>query len=210
MIVPGDSPMTTAPDPTNIEQLRAAIGASDDEAAERAVQSLKPIAEPLLLTWLDAADPEQRWWSARALAHCGGEAAIFALQRCLDDADPTLRSAAAFAIGHLAQRAPVAVEAALPALAARLADDDGAVRQVAADALTMCGAAAVPVLERVLQGQHEGARTRAAYALRKLALPATIPALFRCLNDANYVVHTYAYEALDEMGLLENMLVTRS
>ena len=47
----------------------------------------------------------------------------------------------------------------------------------------------------------------AAAALRKIGTPATVPALFRCLNDPNYLVHTYAYEALDEMGLLETQLV---
>jgi hypothetical protein len=33
-------------------------------------------------------------------------------------------------------------------------------------------------------------------------------ALYHCLNDANYLVHMYAHEGLDEMGLLENILVT--
>jgi HEAT repeat protein len=198
---------TTRPIP---EQLLVALRNRDDEAAERAVQGLTPTDEPALLSWLNAIDSDQRWWGARALAQCGGPAAVQALQTCLTDDDPTLRSVAAFAIGHLYARAPAAVEAALPEVAARLGDEDGAVRQVAADALTLCGDGAVPVLEKVLQGQHEGARTRAAYALRKIATPATIPVLFRSLNDTNYMVHTYAFEALDELGLLENVLVTRS
>ncbi len=32
--------------------------------------------------------------------------------------------------------------------------------------------------------------------------------LYRHLNDPNYLVRTYAYEGLDEMGLLETMLMT--
>ena len=32
--------------------------------------------------------------------------------------------------------------------------------------------------------------------------------LFRYLNDSNYLVRTYAYEGLDEMGLLDNVIVT--
>jgi HEAT repeat protein len=59
----------------------------------------------------------------------------------------------------------------------------------------------------VLAGTHEGARTRAAYALRKIASPAAAASLFRCLNDPNYMVHTYAYEGLDELGLLDNLLL---
>jgi hypothetical protein len=31
--------------------------------------------------------------------------------------------------------------------------------------------------------------------------------LFPALNDPNHIVHTYAYEALDEMGLLNTILV---
>jgi HEAT repeat protein len=95
----------------------------------------------------------------------------------------------------------------LARLAVQLADDDGAVRQAAADALAQCGDDALPALASILQTPHEGARTRAAYALRKIASRQAAPILFRLLNDANYMVHTYAYEALDEMGLLENLLV---
>jgi HEAT repeat protein len=66
----------------------------------------------------------------------------------------------------------------------------------------------VAVLANVLRGEHQGARTRAAYALSKLAsMPAAI-ILYHYLNDSNYMVQTYAYETLDKMGLLENVLVT--
>jgi HEAT repeat protein len=90
-----------------------------------------------------------------------------------------------------------------------LKDDDGMVRQVAADALAQCGDDAVPALARILfQQPHEGARTRAAGALRKIATMKAAGVLYALLNDPNHLVRAYAYEGLDDMGLLETVLVT--
>jgi hypothetical protein len=44
-------------------------------------------------------------------------------------------------------------------------------------------------------------------ALRKIATVPAARLMFQYLNDDNYLVHTYAYEGLDEMGLLENVLL---
>ncbi len=111
-------------------------------------------------------------------------------------------------VSYLNQRQPQAMQPLLPQVARLLADDDGFVRQAAADSLAQCGDAAVPALATVIfQCKHEGARTRAAGALRKIASMKAAGVLFRCLNDHNHLVHTYAYEALDEMGLLENVLL---
>lgn len=185
-----------------------AIAADDDEQVERLVLQLTAAVEPALLALLQSGNANQQWWAVRALAHCGTGEAVPVLVTTLTVADPTLRVVAAMALGALLARHPPALPRALPPLAERLADDDGAVRQAAADALIQAGDAAVEVLVGVLRlSEHQGARSRAAYALRKIGTPATIPALFRCLNDPNYLVHTYAYEALDEMGLLETELV---
>lgn len=101
---------------------------------------------------------------------------------------------------------------AMRAMAALFDDANGTVRQSAADALILYSDLAVPVLQSVLASDSEAARVRAAYALRKIAtqggaIKATAPALFQILNDSNYLVHTYAHEALEEMGLLDNVLV---
>ncbi len=50
-------------------------------------------------------------------------------------------------------------------------------------------------------------RVRAAYALNKIRSMQAATPLFRALNDPNYLVRTYAYEALDGMGLLDVILV---
>ncbi|MCE7983484.1 MAG: HEAT repeat domain-containing protein [Caldilinea sp. CFX5] len=188
--------------------LLAAIAADDDEQAEALVLQLTATAESALLNIARDGNADQRWWAVRALAHCGTTNALPTLVAMVTDEDAALRVVAAMSLGALATRLGAALTPYLPELAARLADDEGAVRQAAADALVQCGDAAVEPLVAVLRFRpHEGARSRAAYALRKIGTPATVPALFRCLNDPNYLVHTYAYEALDEMGLLETELV---
>ena len=130
------------------------------------------------------------------------------VQAALAAPAPELRAAAALALVHLHSRAPAAVAPALDTVAALLTDDDGLVRQTAADCLAQCGDDAVPALGRVLrESAHQGARTRAAGALRKIATMKAAAILYPLLNDPNHLVRMYAYEGLDEMGLLENVLV---
>jgi HEAT repeat protein len=43
--------------------------------------------------------------------------------------------------------------------------------------------------------------------LRKIATLKAAAILYALLNDENHLVRSYAYEGLDEMGLLENVLV---
>jgi len=50
-------------------------------------------------------------------------------------------------------------------------------------------------------------KMNAMAALRKIATVPAARLMFQYLNDDNYLVHTYAYEGLDEMGLLENVLL---
>jgi HEAT repeat protein len=186
-----------------------AIAAGDDDATERLALQLTPDAEPALLALLMAPDADQRWWGVRALARCGGTAAVSGVAAQLADADPGLRAAALLALAHLYRRQPNAVTPHLDQVAECLKDDDGMVRQVAADALAQCGDDAVPALARILfQQPHEGARTRAAGALRKIATMKAAGVLYALLNDPNHLVRAYAYEGLDDMGLLETVLVT--
>lgn len=188
--------------------LLAAIAAEADEQTEALVLQLTPAAEPALLGLVHTGNADQRWWAVRALAHCGTTNTLPGLMATLTDEDAALRVVTAMSLGALATRLEADLTPQLPALTARLADEEGSVRQAAADALVQCGDAAVGPLVEVLRfSSHAGARSRAAYALRKIGTPATVPALFRCLNDPNYLVHTYAYEALDEMGLLETQLL---
>jgi len=189
------------------QQFVAAITADNDEQTEQIVTQMTSSDEPTLLDWLQTADANGRWWAVRALAVCGTNAALPHLLDTLADPDPALRAVTALTLGALYRREADAIAPLLDTLANRLTDDDGMVRQAVADALAQCGDAAVPALARILQGSHGGARTRAAYALRKIATMPAAGVLYRHLNDANYMVHLYAHEGLDEMGLLENILV---
>lgn len=193
--------------------------ATDNEAeAERLSHHLLPSDEARLLALLqtDDGDADLRWWAVRALAHCGTDAAAPALAALLGETQvqtvstqeaSMLCATAAMALGHLHQRYAESVHSHLPQIAAQLAHADGFVRQASADALALCGEAAVPVLEETLAGQNDGARARAAQALRKIGTLKVAPALFQHLNDPHYLVRLHAYEGLDEMGLLDNVIL---
>lgn len=192
-----------------VEQLLAAVANDDDATAEVAVTVLTIEDEPRLLTLLQEGSPDQRWWAARALALCGTAKSIAPLFALTTAASADLRSVAAMAISALAQRLDGdQLQPHLANLTPLLNDPDGMVRQVAADALAQCGNMAIPALVDLLRHSAEpGARSRAAYALGKIGTMEAAPALYRCLNDQNYLVHTYAHEALDKLGLLENVLM---
>lgn len=193
-----------------LQPLLEAIAADDDEAAESAIMALSQQADmafPALLELARSADPDQRWWAVRglaALAAADANARPLALPVIVDalcDEDEALRCAAALALGQLQ------ATSAIPSLVLHLADANGWVRSAAADALALLGEAAVPALCQALQDEREGVRVRAAYALNKIRSPKSARWLFAALNDPNYLVHTYAYEALDGMGLLNTILV---
>lgn len=185
-----------------------AVDAPDDDAAEALVTQLQAEDAVRLVELLGhAASDDRRWWAARGLALIGGGDSAPALVDALDDDDAGVRAAAALALAHLHARHPQSVAPRLPALALLLADELGMVRQAATDSLTLCGDDAVEVLAATLATGPQPARTRAMMALRKIASFPAAGVMFQYLNDENYLVHTYAYEGLDEMGLIENVLL---
>ncbi len=190
------------------QRFLTAIDAQDDDAIESIALTLRAREEPALLAMLrEDEDPERRWWAVRALALCGGPEAVPALVAALEDEDENVRAAAAMALARVHERNPAAVAPALDRVARLLDDASGAVRRVATDSLARCGDDAIDALAAVLEGDRQGARTRAMAALRKIATFPAAKLMYQYLNDDNYLVHTYAYEGLDEMGLLENMLL---
>jgi HEAT repeat protein len=190
------------------ERFLQAIAVDDDEMLEEIAYQLLPQDEEWLLEMTHADDVNQRWWAARALALCGSIESLSMLTKLLNDTDAGVRAATLLALAHLHDRLPAeALELTLAPMANCLSDDEGYVRQAATDALALCGDDAVDTLANVLAGRHDGARTRATASLRKIATMKAAAILFQHLNDPNYLVHLYAYEALDEMGLLENQLL---
>lgn len=192
-----------------IFRLRQAIALDDDAAAEAVISALGPEDEADLLALAGDADPDRRWWGLRGLAAVGGADAVPILAAALSAAEEGERAVAALGLGHLHARAAEAVTGVLPVLVQRLTDPAGLVRQAAADGLALCGEDAVPVLVAALESEHEGVRVRAATALRKLQSMRAAGALYQHLNDPNHLVRLYAYETLDAMGLLTNILLRR-
>ena len=191
-----------------MQELLAAVARQDDGEAERLALLLTAADEPALLELLASTNEDERWWAVRGLALVGSKDSIAPLEQKLRDEAPAVRAAAALAMADLHARYSEDTAAQLEAVADLLADDEGYVRQAAADCLAQCGDPAVPALGHVLRtSTHQGARTRAAGALRKIATMKAAAILYALLNDDNHLVRAYAYEGLDEMGLLENVLV---
>ncbi len=193
-----------------LQPLLNAIAAGDDEATEAEVANLGAldgVAVSHLAHLSAAGDDDQRWWGVRAIAEVGQqhpdarEQAIPALLNALHDREDPIRCVAALALGEMR------AASAIPALTLLLADASGWVRGAAADALALIGEPAVPALGEALQDPRDGVRVRAAYALHRIKSVKSARWLFPALNDPNHIVHTYAYETLDEMGLLTTILV---
>ncbi len=179
----------------------------DDEAAETTAQQLalkygEALSHPLL-HWLHAGNSDQRWWAARTLALTDGSGAVGALVDTATKDDVDIRCAAIQALGQI--RAPEAV----PALLQMLGNGDGMVSATAADALAQMGNVALTGLASAMTNGNERAKVKAAYILRRL-LPkdseTAVLALYKALDDENYLVSSLAEEALMEMGYLENSL----
>lgn len=190
------------------ERFLAAVAAGDDERAESLV-SLLTTAEADRLLELVESGGDSRWWDLRGLAAVGDAEAILPIVPFLTDDDPALRSVAALALAELHQRYSDAVQPFLSRLAELLADDDGLVRQSAADSLAQCGDAAVDALAGALNSPHEGVRVRAATALHRIGTLKTAAPLYHHLEDSNPLVRHYAFETLDKLGLLTNMLLIK-
>jgi HEAT repeat protein len=193
-----------------LSPLLNAIDAGNDEEAEDAVLALcagNDDALPLLAALAQAPVDDYRWWAVRGLAELGEEdaaqreAAMPILLEALHDPDDAIRCLSATALGQMH------ATGAIPALAILLADSSGWVRGAAADGLAMIGEPAIPALGAAIQDDREGVRVRAARALYKIKSPKAAPWLFPALNDPNPIVHTYAYETLDELGLLTTVLI---
>jgi HEAT repeat protein len=90
--------------------------------------------------------------------------------------------------------------AAIETLISELSSDDDATRSRAVHHLVALGRNASPALTRALAAERVGLRWRAAWALGKIADPATTPDLLRALEDEDIGVRWLAAEALSSIG----------
>jgi HEAT repeat protein len=201
-----------------IQGLLDAIAADDDEQAERVAQAFAtlPAVLPALRPLLSDPDPNRRWWAVRSLALIGGDEANRLLEEHLTDADEATRCAAALGLGQLR------VAAAIPLLLAALADSSGWVRDSAADALALIGEPSLVGLVEAIQDSRDGVRVRVSRALGRIVGEAlhgktlnqygreyfpALTALYTALNDPNRLVRTHAFDALDGLGLFDQVYI---
>ncbi len=172
---------------------------------------------------LRSADGEARTRAAHALAEGGSARAVEPLGEALSDRGWDDRSAAAVALGKLANGRGVAFltpalaedpdvdvrcscawalgriggNAALEPLDAALADDDDSVRRVAVEALAKVGTAAVlESLVRALGDRHHDVRLAAVKGLGSVGSGSIAPQLLAALEDSEWSVRCAAAESL--------------
>lgn len=194
-------------DRKTVQRLKDAISNQDDELAEKLVQRLIDDDEAALIELASAESGDYKWWAVRSLAHVGTPACITTVAENLECKDSAIRAACTLAIAHLYKRHPDEVRETIPALTAMLTDDDGLVRQSAADALAMCGNDAVEALGQVIDSLHDGARARAAYSLRKIATKEAAALLIPLLDDPNHLVRSYAYDGVEAAGAFDDLVI---
>jgi len=190
-----------------VQRLQDAILIQDDELAEKLVQRLTSADEEALITMTETDHNDFKWWSIRSLAVVGSEDCLPTVTQNLHSSDSAIRAACALAIANLYQRFPDTVKTTMPQLAELLTDDDGLVRQAAANALSMCGNDAVDALAAIIDSLHDGARARAAYALQKIASKEAAQVLYPLLDDPNHLVRSYAWDGVDAAGVLDELVV---
>jgi HEAT repeat protein len=157
---------------------------------------------------LSSATPRVRRSACFVLGELGLEAAPFVpqLNRALKDTDPTVRDAAALALGDIALVHPFLpddVRDAVPVLLELLQRDPAvACRRSAAYALgALAAVGAEPLLrERLAEDDAPAVRQNAAWALGKLSSPLepqTLRTLDRALQDMDALVRRDAAQALE-------------
>jgi HEAT repeat protein len=192
------------------EDAAAEDGAAEDGArAEALIDLLTPADGPFLRQMIESNDLNRRWWGIRALAQVGNEDLVPLVTDQLHAPSPEIRAVAAMALGQIHGRAPDVVNSHLPQLVRLLEDYDALVCQAAADGLAHCGDDAVDLLAAALKSDREGVRVRAAAALHRIGSMKAAPPLYHHLEDPNPLVRHHAYETLDKLGLLENVLLKR-
>lgn len=192
-------------DPADAPALRAALTDADPAARAMACRALgwqrDPRLAPDLISALTDPAPPVRDHAVRALAVCLGggptpPAAAAALIEALADPDPIVRASAARTCGWLE------VDAACPALRARLSDDaSGPVRAEAAHALGRLGdAQSTPALLAALGSPHAGLRHHAARALGLLDAADALEHLRPCLTDPDAEVRVAALRVIARLA----------
>ncbi|MBI2191048.1 MAG: HEAT repeat domain-containing protein [Planctomycetes bacterium] len=168
-----------AEEPVEALLVRARSGEPFDRAAAIAALGSSPSPESLkVLADILRSEPRAglRLLALDALAARNDRSVLLEnLPPLLQDANPSIRHAAAFRLSALATPADTAM---LPALVAAIRDEDAQVRLAAADGLIKLGAAGSQALVPALESPDEALQAKALSALSKNPVPESAPALF--------------------------------
>lgn len=193
--------------PAALQDFLDSIAAGDDTRSEKAALALGQLGDAALGPLRDLlaeADPDRRWWAARALASLGTPAAQALLIPALEDAHPDVRACAAQGLGELRATqglGELRAAQAVPALVRCMGERGAFVSRIAADALAHIGPPAVPALIAALREGSTAARVGAARALGIIQPQEAVPVLCAALGDPSAAVTHYAEEALERMGV---------
>jgi HEAT repeat protein len=158
---------------------------------------LGPMAEPAIPELLEASKRSATFnVTMAALSHVGAPA-VNPLISALTNANSTVRSAAAGALGYMGPQA----EAAAPALVKSLRDEDDGVRARAALALGKIGVGSTEVVSALTSALTEpdmAIRCNAAFSLAQFGkgAEAAVPALTKLLEDPESSARIGATNAL--------------
>ena len=170
----------------------------DDESALRASDHIAAHGEAgaaAIQPLLAHQDADVRWWAVRTLAEVQGADITPALISALADPDPAVRQCAALGL----QQRPD--DRAVPALIAALSDTDSLVVRLAANALAVTGAAAVPELINLVENSSSVSQMEAIRSLALIGDTRSIPTLFNALDSDSALMEYWANEGLERMGV---------
>jgi HEAT repeat protein len=180
------------------QALLSRLYSGDDDLAEAAIPEIAAQSEAAvaaLRPGLADPNPDNRWWTVRALAEIQQPGVTSLLLGALRDGDIAVRQCAALGL----HRQPH--DAAIPALVEALRSGDYLLSNLAGDALIATGNPAVPALLEIMQGDNQAARLVAARALAMIGDHRSIPVLFEALGDDSAMIEYWANEGLERMGV---------
>lgn len=185
-------------DPATVDRLIEALATEPDffvrEYLTWSIVRTADTAVPLLINMLSDARPRARHGAAHTLSKIADPRATPALTVSLQDADPTVVSKAAFALGAIG-----AVES-VQAIVNLLGGEDRELQSTLVSVLERFGAHAIPPVVDALADTHWRVREHAAEILGAIAAGDTVAALSGALADEDSRVRFAAVHALSNIG----------
>ena len=182
---------------SSLDHLLEDLTSGDEVRAENAASQLAQLGDsvlPALNAMLESSDADHRWWAVRTLAQMS-EIDADCFIGALTDISAEVRQAAALAL------AAHPTEKAAPALVRALNDDDAMVQTLAANALSIIGKSAVPI---VLDAFPQASLLAKVHMMRVLAEardPRAIPVMMKAMDDDSAILHHWCEVGLQQLGL---------